>query len=289
MESHGPKQTDRWMPFFLQDGLPKFAKDGSSMKFDLPSRTDLSGVFHARTRSIDYAEQLPQLDGVDVIMEKYYNAKASLEELDETVVRIYQPKLDASYDDVVAASKGGVFIEKLPFVLLVAFILLCAFSNVPISVGSALGGIAGNIFQMLWILLIFATLIGTPVTFVLRFIKMRKQKAKFDEAVNHYNSLRNSALAELNEANANMQLVDDTTYKNLDTLYLASLDPMQREMVMMRRDQQRQHEEMVQLQERATREQREDQARLQKQQEDIRRTQQHLLDIELERERRRGY
>lgn len=82
-------------------------------------------------------------------------------------------------------------------------------------------------------------------------------------------------------------------YKKADDMYLASLDPAHREMVLMRREQAEYNNEMLKME----RERLAEQRRASKAQEDMLeeqkragRAQEQLLDIELERERRRrGY
>lgn len=74
----------------------------------------------------------------------------------------------------------------------------------------------------------------------------------------------------------------DQIYNQIDDLYLASLEPAHREMVLMRRDQERQHQELIRLQ----KEQQKMQKKILDEQSKSRIAQEGLLDIEREREER---
>ena len=80
---------------------------------------------------------------------------------------------------------------------------------------------------------------------------------------------------------------NSTYYREIDNLYLGTLDPVQREIVMMRRDQQRQHDQLMMEQQINAQSQREHEARLEREQAEIKRDQRRLL--ELEERRMRGY
>lgn len=71
-------------------------------------------------------------------------------------------------------------------------------------------------------------------------------------------------------------------YNRIDNIYLSSLEPAYRETILMRRDQERHHQEML-------REQREHNRRLEEDQRRTRMAQEELLRIEREREERRRY
>lgn len=79
-------------------------------------------------------------------------------------------------------------------------------------------------------------------------------------------------------------------YTEIDDLYLASLDPTHREIILMRRDQARQHEEAMKMQKETLHAQKEHQKAVEAEQRRTRAAQEELLVIERERERRyRGY
>ena len=71
-------------------------------------------------------------------------------------------------------------------------------------------------------------------------------------------------------------------YKQIDDIYLSSLEPMQRYNILSNRDQERRHQEML-------REQREHNRRLEEEQRRTRLAQEEILRIEREREERRRY
>lgn len=75
-------------------------------------------------------------------------------------------------------------------------------------------------------------------------------------------------------------------YNEIDDLYLASLDPTQREIVLMRRDQERQHQELLKLKKKQNQEQNKYNRESLDEQQRTRKAQEKLLAIELERERR---
>lgn len=75
-------------------------------------------------------------------------------------------------------------------------------------------------------------------------------------------------------------------YNNIDVLYLNSLEPALRETVLMRRDQERQHQERLKMMQTQI----ENQQRIEQEQKLARERQEELLEIERERERRyKGY
>lgn len=82
--------------------------------------------------------------------------------------------------------------------------------------------------------------------------------------------------------NASMQAF----YTEIDDLYLASLDPAHREVILMRRDQERQHEEAMRLQKKALKSQERHQQAVEEEQRRARQAQERLLAIEEDRERR---
>ncbi len=110
------------------------------------------------------------------------------------------------------------------------------------------------------------------ITIVLKLIEKKTWQSyyTFEESVTH------RAQVEITDE---YRKVARRLYNEIDNLYLSSLEPAHREAVLMRRDQERHHQEML-------REQRQHQERLEAEQREMRMAQQKLLEIEEERERR---
>lgn len=140
-----------------------------------------------------------------------------------------------------------------------------------------LGMIIGTGFTllgMLGIILCFIMLLALIVTKVTESIYAAA-----------YNKYINKVKAKITERNAIFEYDVHRCYEAIDQLYLQSLDPTHREMVLMRREQAEHNKEIKRLEMERQMKQNE----LLQEQKKARKAQERLLEIEEERERRRGY
>ena len=116
--------------------------------------------------------------------------------------------------------------------------------------------------------------LGVVATIVLKIYEIILEKK--------YSSCAKSVMSKSEQVNA--KHLDNVKYirNRIDNLYLNSLDPAHRELVLMRRDQKQQHEQSMYAQ-------RQHQETVEEEQRKIRYAQEELLKIEREREERYKY
>ncbi len=128
------------------------------------------------------------------------------------------------------------------------------------------------------ILLFFLSLItcigAGIVAVVYKLITMDKE--------NKYNNYTKTIYKKLDNINNKYTTINYSLYNEADNIYLNSLEPTHRETVLMRRDQERQHQERLAMEQKILDNQKAAQAEGKK----LRETQEQLLGIEKEREKR---
>ncbi len=143
--------------------------------------------------------------------------------------------------------------------------------------------------SILWLFLFFLGIATFAVCVVSAVISLiyRAREAHAARVYQDYTAQAQAGFDRINRShNASMRAFRT----EIDDLYLASLDPAHREVILMRRDQERQHEEAMRLQEKALKLQEQHQQAIEEEQRRARQAQEKLLAIEEERERRRrGY
>ena len=133
------------------------------------------------------------------------------------------------------------------------------------------------------VLLLPLALLAIPVGFIGDKVFSRKARDARKEQENFLESIKGKMDWDI----ARYTSKDNGLFGQVDDRYLASLDPAQREVVFMRRDQERQHQEALKAQQEHQAVIEEEQRRMRESQEESTRMTKRILDIEEERERER--
>lgn len=214
-----------------------------------------------------YAMDNIGLDGVKEIMDKAdAYAEEQSEKYDECV-KENAPRIKEAYDAYAAAQKKANLYSNL-FRVDLAFVILFF-----VVMGNA-GGILGNILAVLFLIAL--------VAFVALVVYANILHGKAKKAYDAYFHTKMDALQALIKIEKDLDNVMDSCYKEIDDIFLASLDSTERQLVLMRREQaaseereRKRDEQMIALQ-----------TQNQKLQKEIASQQKELLEIEKERERR---
>lgn len=261
------------------------------LKYDVPGRKDLSSMKSSSASVFRYGEEHGSVLGVgDVLNKAALNDEEYTEEFNALVEK-WQPQLDASHEAAARYAKKSKFFKLKTIPLFIfgwfAFIIVMAAFSIlgrnasPSSVLFPLGEFADFVTLPQPLLLI-------TIGFIVAYIVLKKRKDKrADKLISEYYSLSRQAQDEVMRVTGLYDSRNSTYYREIDNLYLGALDPVQREIVMMRRDQQRQHDQLMMEQQINAQRQREHEARLEREQAEIKRDQRRLL--ELEERRMRGY
>lgn len=250
------------------------------MKLEPYKNVDLSKKVIHCYGALDYGEEHSNIEGVPELMEQIKAYETDYQLALAMLCAEWQPKLDAAHEEVVAyAKKKRFFKVKLVAILIAAlFALLTILSAISALSVAQTGQMMSDITPFY---------IGIIVAILVYIYLKYKTEKEFNSMNSNFSKQRSQAEEAVNQLNGAYRAKDSAIKEEIDSLYLATLDPAQREIVFMRRDQERQHKEMMRAQERSAQLQREHQNRMEKEQEQIKRDQRRLLEIEEERERRR--
>lgn len=232
-------------------------------------KDDLRTIFKSQDKlydAINYAKKNISIDGVAPIleeMEKYY--ADSIQKIN-TFIDSNQPTLDEKYEHYEKAYKKAKLCTIIIIITFILFIISGILSNVMDSFSPAY-----RLVDSLGILDLFA-LLASIVGRIVFGISAKSRSHK-------YRSLASVIGNNGNNLKAEHQKKASKYYTEIDNLYLASLDPTHREIVLMRRQQARQNQQQMA-------EQRIHQQKMEEEQRKIRQTQQELLEIERRREQR---
>ena len=224
----------------------------------------------------NYAQRHIGLEGVDELLaEAKSNETAYLWEMQALSNQNAKSLSYAKSDKEKTASTNKKFSIAWKIGLVLAILLYVTVNSAS---NHMLQFIAAAAFCVMFILIPIA-LVGSFITSV------RKKRA-----AERYSSELNSLVKKITPIAAAYENTNEIIYTKIEDVYLASLDDAHREIVLMRRDQERQHQEALQLQ-------KEHQAAMESAQRSAAIAQQQsaeavnrLLQIEEERERRRrGY
>lgn len=183
-----------------------------------------------------------------------------------------RPIIDEKYDKLKKVS----LVRKIFKILTIVFFVLCVFEG----------------YMPTWIRgeLTFGIMICPIVYCVFKIKEKISEKS--------YARYLNDAITKARQIDIRYQKIAGDIYNKLDDIYLNSLEPAHREVVLMRRDQERQHQELMQAQFKFQQEQYEKTRQMQQEQQKqwerlaeeqkrTRKAQDELLQIEREKERDR--
>lgn len=204
---------------------------------------------------ISFAEQYRNIGGVskiiDILQKAYKEYKEEIQEL----LNQEQADIDRQYNKLLSVRRNKNILVAINIVSFVAVIFMDCYRihrfDIWLLLGWVIGGIGAIIYKI--------------------NLVVRNKYYSYS-----YKRFRNKA-NEINEK----YMSDVVFYRNkVDMLYLESLDPILKETILMRRDQERQHRDLLNAQ-------LEHQRLMKEEQRKIRENQEELLQIEREREERR--
>lgn len=246
------------------------------MKRQEVRRYDLDKVYFMDeyNKAVAYGTQNINVEGVREQLQKLENEKASYVKKVESVVNPERDKEHAKYQQYEKWAKTErkfKWIEIMLIVFLVAELNFHKFLPVGLRTSA--------LYILLEWALFFLTVFLGPIVFIVS----KLVKHSYGMVYNRYvESIANS----LNALGNSFQRTSSSYYDAIDNLYLNSLDPTLREMILSRREQKEFNRAMLQEQRLARQEQR----LTRQEQQQIRRNQEEMLAIERERERRyRGW
>lgn len=185
-----------------------------------------------------------------------------------------QPACNAAHEKLMAAASKRKRMKKLLIgsIAAQAFLIIFADSILAITRASLVLTLVWAIVQ---IAVIFALPLGGILTLYTTF--------KLNRAADENSKTKQEAIARISEVNHSYEAKNAQARLRIDSMYLGSLSAEERQLILIRREQARQHQALMD-------QQRAHQARLEEQQQQVARATQELLEIERERERRlRGY
>ncbi len=230
------------------------------LKLSKPCRIDLRGYYctkdHEQTAS--YAKKNISIVGVKELSEQLENEyKNYLQEIGN-IINAEDAKESEKYNQWEKISKIKNIFKYSAIALFLFTILFMVLKS--------------NLCAISFPFLLVVILIGS----ILKVIDVMREKK--------YCSYARSVIDKFRSINGQYVHIFNVIYKDIDNLYLNSLEPAHREMVLMRRDQERQHQEAMRANER----QAEMQRKIAEEQQQLRIQQEELLKIEKEREQRYG-
>ncbi|MFG6374187.1 MAG: hypothetical protein K1W04_08675 [Oscillospiraceae bacterium] len=223
-----------------------------------------------------YYEQNKSVSGAESVMQKIKTARENyLAEMERYITK-ERPREEACFSKVKEKGKKKQMFKGLLFAAVVAICVIAWLDGV----------LHSSAATLLLLLLGMAAIAFAVVTLVIMLI----YKGQEALAENTYRRYVDEARSGFNRINGAHDTLMAALYTEIDSLYLASLDPAHREVILMRRDQERQHQEAMQMQKKALQAEKEHQRVVEEEQRRTRAAQEELLAIERERERRyRGY
>ncbi len=230
-----------------------------------------------------YGERNKNINGVQAVMGKIQKARQSYLAEMKQYIEGERSREQASFSQLQKMEQKKQF-----------FKWLCLGSVLALFIVSEIDAKAHtSVIRLLTFLLGMVVFVAFFASIMISLVfKMRENLAQ-----KAYQNYMEEAQAGFNRINGAHNKAMNTLYTEIDNLYLASLDPAYREVILMRRDQERQHREAMQLQKETMRLQKEamqtqkkHQQAVEEEQRRTRQAQEELLAIEKERERRRrGY
>ncbi len=221
------------------------------------------------TRS--YAQRHIELKGVDKLLSEANANESMYIKKKESFVEQYTESFTNALNAKEKAEATG---SLLSFAWKAGIVGLIA--------GSLISGFVSGEVRGILNMIVLIAMIAIPVGLIGKLVTASKRR----NAINEYERLYSKLLSIAENAGNVHGNENQTIYTKIDDIYLSSLDAAHREMVLMRRDQERQHQEALQAQLEHNRVIEQEQRLARAAQEQSARATQKLLDIEEERERR---
>ena len=241
-----------WIKYVFAANMPRLDLDN----FDYNNQKS------AYNDALNFAKQNINIDGVKELQEKLHN------DFQEYVEQRRRLKVEEYQNE----SNKYVAWDKVHRVMVIFIII--AITSVMLLLAAFING-SGIFWEIIAILSSISVIITPIAAIILKLVEMISKKK--------YVSYVESIKGRIKVINYGYLSKVDQIEQQIDDLYLASLSNEHREMVLMRRDQERQHQELVRLQ----KEQQKMQKKILDEQSRSRKVQEGLLDIEREREERR--
>lgn len=251
-----------------------FASTVSSNQSISYAKSEIAALFpsvdFSKTRN--YAQRNIEIEGVaNFLVEAEANETAYLQKKESLIEQNAKSLSIAESAKTQAAAKNAKFslAWKAGIVCWIASMIIAGFTS----------GIIRDVLTIVG----FVAFVAIPVGLIGSFATSSKKRSTAKEYDSMIGSLRETA----SNAASVYGNTNELLYTKIDDLYLSSLDPAHREVVLMRRDQERHHQETLQAQREHNEIIEQEQRRARAAQEESARATQRLLDIEEERERRR--
>lgn len=242
-------------------------KKGTLNKVDVRNFCNISG-FEAAIRWAEQYNVTSEIsENVTIIQKK---KQEYIKEIDILGNRV-QPTADEKFEAWKSAEGKKTFCKWLSIGAFAIFLICIYFMNLN-SVSSHI--VLGILIFLVFLLMVFVLLTGGIAAIVFKVISYISEK-KYNSYICEV-SCESKQIAERYEKDVNI------LQRKIDNLYLNSLEPAHREAVLMRRDQERQHQERMRIE----REKLNSQKAMEEEQRRIRQAQEELLFIEQEREER---
>lgn len=220
--------------------------------------------------TIQKANQHISITGVkEVIATMQKNHQAYMKEI-TSFMNVHKPVLDKKYEKWIEDDSR----KTICLLMFIISFIYCLFisSKVRIPFFSSIIDLVG---LGAW----FFGFFGAIIFKILAIISEKQYNSYYEKEV----------VPQANTINARYRNSFNKLYEQVDSLYLNSLEPTLRETVLMRRDQERQHRELMEAQHRHQMALEARQMALEEGQRRLQQTQDELLQIEREREERRKY
>lgn len=265
----------------LNGGIMMLDSIINRLKLSKPWRMNLHGHYDATNdykRTANYAKQNMSVNGVKELSEQSENEYKNYLQAMENVINEESVNENEKYNQWEKMNRRKNIIKKLckysAIALCLFFVLSIIFSKFSYALIWDLLTLFVGVLSCFSLLILIFSILGT---FVLKGIDRVFEKK--------YRDYVRIIEAKFSSVNRQYEHIFDDIYDDIDNLYLNSLEPTHREMVLMRRDQARQHREAM----RATAQQVEMQRQIAAEQQQLKQQQEELLRIEREREKRSGY
>lgn len=246
------------------------------MKKDQLVRYDLDKVYFMNeyNQAVSYGNQNINIPGVKEQLHSLENEKSSYF---SAVANVTNPERENERTKYQQYEKWAIAEKKCKQVelalILFTIIYMAIDKYLPIGFRNSL------IFSLLNILLIFLVVLAGPISFIVAKIIKNGYSMRYRQYIDPIQN-------RLNDMGSKFARTSIDYYTAIDNLYLLSLEPTHRELVLLRRQQEQHNQDMLRLEKNRQKAE----AKRLKEQQMTRQATEELLEIEKERERRyRGW
>lgn len=218
--------------------------------------------------ALQFASQYQNIPGVSEQIARLKENNSQYREQFNAIMNDNYENVNQKYHTWYRAYTVKIFSKRLAIISLMVFILLLI---IEVFFSSNWSFLLEALMFFIANLANFTLTIGIIGLVIFKIVSGISQKT--------YDSSHNCLEEQIKSLNAKYLRTVDTNRENIDQLYLGSLDPAHREVVLMRRDQERHHKEML-------KQQKQHNEAMLREQERTRNAQEELLRIEQERQDR---